>query len=267
MSVSEKIVSVIENKRDLFIDVSDKIWDYAEIRFKEFKSSELLCSVLEDEGFKVTKGVGGIETAFIASFRQGTPIIAVLGEFDALSNLNQKSKIAKEEAVIKGANGHGCGHNALGSGSLAAVVAVKEYLKDSNIQGTIRYYGCPAEEGGSGKVYMAREKVFDDVDIALTWHPSSMTAVNNFTTLACIQSYFKFHRISSHAALSPHLGRSALDAVELMDIGVNYLREHIIPEARIHYAITNTGGISPNVVQANADVLHLTYIPLNEFQN
>lgn len=261
MKVNEKILSTVESKKDIFIEVSDKIWDYAEMRFEEYKSSELLCSVLEEEGFKVKKGIAGMDTAFIASFGEGSPVIGILGEYDALSSLSQKPNTAVKEALDEGGNGHGCGHHALGAGSLAAVVAVKEYLKENNLKGTIRYYGCPAEEGGSGKVYMVREKAFEDVDIALTWHPSVINAVNNFTTLANMQAYFKFHGVSSHAAISPHLGRSALDAVELMNVGVNYLREHIIPEARVHYAITNSGGISPNVVQSSADVVYLVRAP------
>jgi aminobenzoyl-glutamate utilization protein B len=258
---------IIEKKKDTFTFLSDKIWEYAEIRFQEYKSAELLSMTLENEGFTVEKRVADIPTAFIASYGSGRPIIAILGEYDALSGLSQQKGIAKKEADISSTNGHACGHNLLGAGSLAAAVAVKDYMEENNINGTIRYYGCPGEEGGSGKAFMARAGVFADVDVALTWHPLTHNTIMSTNTLANYQVYFKFHGKSAHAAAAPHLGRSALDAVELMNIGANYLREHIVQEARIHYAITNTGGLSPNVVQAEAEVLYLIRAPkLQEVQ-
>ncbi|WP_019121461.1 M20 family metallopeptidase [Brevibacillus massiliensis] len=257
----KRISEMIEEKRDLFIQVSDQIWEYAETRFEEFRSAELLCKTLEDQGFTVERGVGGIETAFIGSYGSGAPVVAILGEYDALSGMSQKKGCAKEEPLVPGGNGHGCGHNLLGTGSLAAAVAVKQYMEENNMSGTVRYYGCPGEEGGSGKAFMAREGLFDDVDFALCWHPMGYNAIMAVDSLANYQVYFRFKGKSAHAAASPHLGRSALDAVELMNIGVNYLREHIISDARIHYAITNTGGLSPNVVQANAEVLYLVRAP------
>ncbi|CAM4152406.1 M20 family metallopeptidase [Bacillus paramycoides] len=257
----ERISKIIEGNRETFIDVSDRIWEYAEIRFEEFQSSRIICEVLEEEGFKVDCGVASMETAFIGSYGSGGPVIAILGEFDALPGLSQKRGIPTRESIEEGGNGHGCGHNLLGSGSLAAVFAVKRYMEENQIEGTIRYYGCPAEEGGSGKTIMVREGLFHDVDIALSWHPYPFNAVVSVTNLANYQVYFKFKGKASHASNAPHLGRSALDAVELMNVGVNFLREHIIPEARVHYAITNSGGTAPNVVQAEAEVLYTIRAP------
>lgn len=257
----QRISEMIEQKRDLFIQVSDCIWEYAETRFEEYRSAELLCKTLENEGFTVERGVGGIETAFIGSYGSSKPVVAILGEFDALSGLSQQKGMAKQEPIVPGGNGHGCGHNLLGSGALAAAVAVKQYMEENNIQGTVRYYGCPGEEGGSGKAFMAREGLFDDIDFALCWHPMDYNSIFSVNSLANFQVYYKFKGRSSHAAVSPHMGRSALDAVELMNIGVNYLREHLIQEARVHYAVTNAGGLSPNVVQANAEVLYLIRAP------
>lgn len=263
----DRLNELIDEKKHIFIDASDRIWEYAETRFQEFQSAQILATILEEEGFLVDRGVANIPTAFVASFGSGSPVVAILGEYDALSGMSQKKNTATKEAIVEGANGHACGHNLLGAGSLAAAVAVKSYLEENDITGTIRYYGCPGEEGGSGKTFMVREGVFNDVDIALTWHPLTHNAVWSTDTLANYQVYYKFHGKSAHAAAVPHLGRSALDAVELMNVGVNYLREHIIQEARVHYAVTNTGGVSPNVVQAEAEVLYLIRAPkLNQVQ-
>ncbi|MBX9975867.1 M20 family metallopeptidase [Cytobacillus firmus] len=256
-----RLDELIEENGEEMIKVADKIWEYAETRFEEYQSAELLASVLEKEGFKVDRGVGGIQTAFIASYGSGKPEIAILGEFDALAGLSQKSGTAVHEPVAEGGNGHGCGHNLLGTAPLAAAVAVKKYMEENNMAGTIKYYGCPGEEGGSGKTYMVREGLFEGVDCALTWHPGSFSGIFSMSSLSNYQVYFKFKGTASHAANSPHLGRSALDAVELMNVGVNYLREHIIPDARVHYSIVNTGGASPNVVQAEAEVLYLIRAP------
>jgi len=256
-----RLSQIIEEKREKLIEVSNQIWQYAETGFEEFKSAELLCKALVDEGFEVDKGVAQIETAFMGTCGSGKPVIAFLGEFDALTGLSQSGGIALPNPQQIGGNGHGCGHNLLGTGSLAAAIALRDYMQEHNIKGTVRYYGCPGEEIGGGKTFMAREGVFDDVDIALTWHPGTTNNIMSVATLACYEVYFKFKGKSAHAAASPHLGRSALDAVELMNIGVNYLREHIIPEARVHYALTNTGGSSPNVVQAEAEVLYFVRAP------
>ncbi|WP_246943136.1 M20 family metallopeptidase [Bacillus pinisoli] len=265
MRTVTEIDRFIEENRDQFIKISDQIWSIAETRFEEYQSAELLCQALEAEDFQVERGVGGIETAFIASFGSGNPVVGILGEYDALSGLSQKKQSSNKESILQNGNGHGCGHNLFGASVFAAILAVKKMMIEQNLYGTIRFYGCPGEEGGSGKTFMVREGLFDDVDVALTWHPGNFTGMFTSTTLANYQVYFKFSGTASHAANSPHLGRSALDAVELMNVGVNYLREHIIPEARIHYAIVNSGGLSPNVVQSEAEVLYLIRAPqLNE---
>ena len=261
MGVQKTISSLIEEKRDLFINLSDRVWETPELYFAERESSEALASALENEGFDVERKVAGLDTGFVASFGSGKPVIAVLGEFDALAGLSQKKGLTEHAPVNDGGNGHGCGHNLLGTGSLAAAVAVKEYMQETGLKGTIRYYGCPAEENGSGKAYMVREGLFEDVDLAFSWHPMTKPSIWHVSTLANYSVRFRFKGKSAHAAAAPHLGRSALDAVELMNVGVNYLREHMIPEARIHYAITDTGGHSPNVVQSHAEVLYLIRAP------
>ncbi|GLX69712.1 M20 family metallopeptidase [Paenibacillus glycanilyticus] len=259
--IVQAVTEAIEGKRDLFIQVSDQIWGYAETRFEEVRSAELLCRALEQEGFHVERRVAELDTGFIGSYGSGSPVIAILGEFDALASLSQEAGKASFAPVMPGANGHGCGHNLLGAGSLAAAVAVKDYFVKQGITGTIRYYGCPAEESGSGKAYMARAGLFEDVDAAFCWHPATTNVVMHMSSLANLHVHFKFAGKSAHAAAAPHLGRSALDAVELMNVGVNYLREHMISEARIHYAVTNTGGFAPNVVQAEAEVNYLIRAP------
>lgn len=259
--LSEIISGLVDEKQELFTYVSDRIWEYAETRFEEEQSADLLTKVLTREGFTVKRGVAGLDTGFIASFGSEGPVIAILGEYDALSGLSQQAGLSAFAPVVPNGNGHGCGHNLLGSASLAAAVAVKDYLRQHEIPGTIRYYGCPAEESGSGKTYMTREGVFADVDVALTWHPASFNSVPHMSSNGNIHATFRFKGRSAHAAAAPHLGRSALDAVELMNVGVNYLREHMISDARIHYAVTNTGGLAPNVVQSEAEVTYLVRAP------
>ncbi len=251
----------LNEQKEQLIDLNDKIWEYAETRFEEYKSTKALKSYLADNGFAIEDNTADIETAFVASYGKGRPVIAILAEYDALSGLSQKGGITEREALVDDGNGHGCGHNIFGSASAGAAVVVKKWLESTGREGTIQLIGCPGEEGGSGKTFMAKKGVFNDLDSALAWHPASVNAVMSVSTLANYQVYFRFKGIASHAATSPHLGRSALDAVELMNVGVNYLREHIIPEARVHYAVTNTGGNSPNVVQSNATVLYLIRAP------
>ena len=193
-----------------------------------------------------------MEHAFYAEYGSGHPVIAFLGEYDALAALSQRAGQTTKEPIIQGAPGHGCGHNCLGAGSLAAVIAVKEYLEANKKDGTIIYFGCPAEEGAGSKQFMARAGMFDNVDFVYTWHPSTKNAVESTHSNAIMGANFIFTGVSSHAGGSPHLGRSALDACELMNIGCNYLREHTIPEARIHYAYIDAGGTAPNVVQDHA---------------
>ena len=259
----EKIVECINAKADMLTRASDNIWEYAEMAFREHKSMNEICAILEAEGFKVEKGIGDVETAFSGTYGTGKPVIGILGEFDALDNLNQVAGATHKESFKEGCPGHGCGHNLFGIGSLAAAIAVKEYLKETGASGTVVYFGTPGEEGGSGKAFMAREGVFDGLDAAITWHPGSVNMASNNSSLANIQVKFKYDGISAHAAGDPQNGRSALDAVELLNIGVQFLREHMIPEARIHYAITNAGGFSPNVVQPYAEVLYLIRAPKN----
>lgn len=250
----------IEQKKEYFFHVSDQIWDFAELRYHEFQSAALQQQVLQENGFEVTAGLADISTAFVGGFGHGGPVIGLLGEFDALPNLSQQSDTAEKRPLQEGGSGHGCGHNLLGTASLWAAVAVKEYLHENNLPGTIRYYGCPAEEGGAGKAFMVRAGCFDDVDLCLSWHPGPGNGVFN-KALANARVLFQFHGVSSHAAAAPELGRSALDSVEIMSVGVNYLREHITPEARIHYAIVNAGGDAPNVVQSEAAVMYAIRAP------
>jgi aminobenzoyl-glutamate utilization protein B len=257
----QRIAELIEQKKDLFIGVSDQIWGFAEPRYEESRSAELVSDVLGREGFEVQRAAGGIPTAVVGSYGMGKPVIAILGEYDALFGLSQQKGESIKNPIVPGGSGHGCGHNLLGSGALAAAVAVRDYMAEQNLPGTVRFYGCPAEEGGGGKGFMVRNGLFDDVDAALTWHPGTINKITSQSCLATCQVYFKFKGRSSHAGGSPHLGRSALDAVELTNVGANYLREHLIPEARLHYAITNSGGISPNVVQAEAEVLYKMRVP------
>lgn len=257
----QSIAATIEAMKPEFAMLSDGIWDFAELKFEEKRSSELLAKTLEDNGFSLRRGIAGMETAFVGDFGSGKPVIAFLGEFDALAAMSQVADTAAHKALVDGAAGHGCGHNLLGVGSLMAAIALARYMKANNLQGTVRYYGCPGEEGGSGKTFMVRAGLFDDVDTALTWHPAPFNGVRSTNNLAVIEYYYRFKGIAAHAANAAHLGRSALDAVELMNVGVNFLREHMPQDCRVHYAITDTGGKAANVVQARAEVLYLIRAP------
>ncbi|MBU1080966.1 MAG: amidohydrolase, partial [Spirochaetes bacterium] len=241
--------------------LSDEIWAYAETGFEERRSAAALAAALQAEGFSIERGVAGMETAFVASYGSGSPVVALLGEYDALPSMSQEAARPERRESSPGANGHGCGHNLLGVGSLAAAIAAKDFLEATRTAGTIRYYGCPGEEFGCGKTFMTRAGLFGDVDLALTWHPSDVNAVWQARSLANLSVYFRFEGKASHAAAAPHLGRSALDAVELMNVGANYLREHVVPEARFHYAVTNPGGRAPNVVQAAAESFYYCRAP------
>lgn len=249
----EKTIANLNSKKDLYSTIAQKIWEYAEMGFQEEKSAALLQETLNKEGFTITKGVAGIPTAFIAEYGEGKPIIAVLGEYDALPGLSQEA-IAEKKSAGKAA-GHACGHHLFGTASMAAAIEVKNWLKASKKKGTIRFYGCPAEEGGSGKVYLVREGLFNDVDTALHWHPSDANDANPGSALANKSAKFRFYGVASHAGMAPEKGRSALDGVEAMDIMVNMMREHIPTDARIHYVITN-GGKAPNVVPDFAEVYY-----------
>ena len=257
------IEDFIDKNGEEYISVSDSIWEYAELAFHEYRSAKLLMKELSKKGFEVESGLAGIPTAFkgSASFGTGKPVMGILGEFDALSSLSQEAGLTKKREIVKGGAGHGCGHCALGAGSLAAAIAVKEYLREFKKDGTIIYFGCPAEEGAGSKQFMARAGVFDGVDFVYTWHPSTKNMVEAVHSNAIMGANFTFDGVSSHAGATPYLGRSALDACELMSVGCNYLREHVIPEARIHYAYIDAGGTAPNVVQDHAVVRYEVRAP------
>ncbi len=255
----KQIERLIDRQSAEFSKVSKEIWGYAELGYHEEKSSALLQSELKKAGFQMETGVADEPTAFIASYGSGKPVIAMLGEFDALPGLSQAA-VPDRSPVADGAPGHGCGHNLLGSGAALAAVAVKEYMDANHVQGTLRYYGTPAEEGGSGKVYMVRAGLFKDVDVVLQWHPSDRNAVGNGGALAITSAKFKFHGIAAHAAMAPDRGRSALDAVMLMGNGIEFLREHVPANTRMHYIISN-GGLAPNIVPDTAELYLMARSP------
>ena len=250
-------IDAIDEKSLVFTSLSDEIWEYAELSLKEYKSTEAYIRTLGELGFSVERNVAGIPTAFLGRWGEGRPIIGILGEFDALSGLSQVGGATERVEAVKGGSGHGCGHNMLGAGALAAAYGVKRYLEETGGSGTVIFFGTPGEEGGAGKAFMAKEGIWYDLDLALTWHPSDVNEVTTGTCNSCIQTLYKFRGVASHAAGDPENGRSALDAVELMNIGVQYLREHTKDDARIHYAIVDGGGLSPNVVQPTASVLYM----------
>ncbi|MCQ2400693.1 MAG: amidohydrolase [Lachnospiraceae bacterium] len=253
-------IEEIERKRKTITELSDYVWDNPETAFTEFKSAAYIEEALKAEGFTVEDNLADIKTAFKGTFGSGYPVIGILGEFDSLSGLEQES--GKSVKSPDGHScGHGCGHNLIAGGTFGAVLGIKKYLEESGKPGTVIYFGCPGEEGGSGKTFMAGAGVFDGTDVALTYHPSDISEIKENGSLANVQVLYKFDGVAAHAGAKPHLGRSALDAVELMNTGANFLREHIIQEARLHYAITDAGGYSPNVVQAHAEVLYLIRAP------
>ena len=255
--LKKNALASVDANAEIYNGISDSIWDDPELSLKEHHAAALYCDALEKLGFTVQKNLCGIETAFSGSYGSGHPVIGILGEFDALSGLSQKSGVAVPQSITPGGNGHGCGHNMLGAGSLAAAAAVKTYLESTGKPGTVIFYGCPGEEGGAGKAYMAREGLWYGLDAALTWHPGDVNENSTGTNNSCIQVLYKFKGVAAHAAGDPYNGRSALDAVELMNVGVQFLREHMTDDCRIHYAITDAGGISPNVVQSKASVLYM----------
>ena len=258
----DRISELVEKQKDTYTSMADEIWGYAEPRFQEYESSRVQQEYLASRGFSIRADLAGEKTAFIAEWGSGKPVLAFLGEFDALSSLQQEADCTERRPIAGKTDGHGCGHHLLGTTSVAAVDALKSYMEEKDLKGTIRYYGCPAEENAGGKAYLVRDGYFDDCDIAITWHPYTMNKVmKGGFHLANFRAFFTFHGISSHAAGAPELGRSALDAVEIMDIGVNYMREHMIDAARVHGAITNSGGIAPNVIPAEAQILYAIRAP------
>ena len=256
-NLKKAALASVEENAAMYQQLSDTIWEHPELSLKETASAAVYCEKLRELGFRVEQGLCGIETAFSGSYGKGCPVIGILGEFDALSGLSQKAGVSEPEALVPGGCGHGCGHNLLGAGSLAAAVAVKRYLELSGAEGTVIFYGCPGEEGGSGKAFMARENVWRDLDAALCWHPGDVNEVRTGTNNSSIQVLYHFKGVAAHAAGEPHQGRSALDAVELMNVGVQFLREHMTDDCRVHYSILDAGGVSPNVVQAHASVLYM----------
>jgi len=249
----------INNHQQQFEKIALQIWDIAEVGYQEYQSSSLLKESLAKEGFRIENNVANIPTAFIAEYGEGSPVIGILGEFDALPGLAQSASPYKEKYKDNIA-GHACGHHLFGAGSAWASVVVKEWLSSNNQTGTIRFYGTPAEEGGSGKVYMAREGLFDDVDVVLHWHPSSQNHARPRTSNSNKSAKFSFEGISAHAAGAPDKGRSALDGVESMNMMVNLMREHMPQDSRIHYVITK-GGLAPNVVPDEAEVYYYVRHP------
>lgn len=245
-------IAAVDSRQEELKAVNKAIWEFAEVGLEERKSSALLVSKLKQAGFDVKTGVSHMPTSFVASFGSGKPIIGILAEYDALPGLSQKVE-PERTPVVKGAPGHGCGHSGLGTGALGAALAVKAAMEKHNLKGTLRLYGTPAEETLIGKVYMLLDGQFDDLDVCLHWHPAAKTGVWAGSSKAAASVKFTFHGVAAHAAGSPDKGRSALDAVELMNVGVNFMREHIKEDARLHYVITDGGG-APNVVPSTATV-------------
>jgi len=255
----DNVIEWLEERQGRFVQMADTIWANPEVALTEHKACTLQADDLAQDGFTISRNIGDLPTAFMAEWGAGGPIIGFLGEYDALPGLSQERQDTQQPIVVDGP-GHGCGHNLLGTAALAAASVVRTWLEATGTPGTVRYYGCPAEETCEGKVYMARAGVFDDLDLAITWHPGSVNSVWAGSSLAVNNVKFRFRGRTAHAAANPESGRSALDAVELMNIGANYLREHMIEAARIHYVITNGGG-APNVVPDDCEVWYFIRSP------
>lgn len=255
----QDVIKSIDGKYDQYSAAAKKIWDFSEVGFQEVQSSALLQQMLKDAGFTVQSNIAGIPTAFTATYGSGKPMVGILGEYDALPGISQEA-VPEPKPIPGKAAGHACGHHLFGVASAASAIAVKDWLIANKKSGTIRFYGTPAEEGGSGKVYMVREGMFNDVDVVINWHPSSQNSASYGSSLANKNGKFRFYGVASHAAAAPERGRSALDGVEAMDNMVNMLREHVPQETRIHYVITR-GGEAPNVVPAFAEVYYYVRNP------
>lgn len=252
----ESYLNTIDERSEAVCALSDFLWEHPETSFKEVESSKAIEDFLEKEGFEVKRGLGVLPTAFTATYGSGSPHLGILAEYDALSGLSQEAGIAEPKPIPGKSTFHGCGHNLFAAGSVAAALAVKKYLEKTG-RGSITLFGCPAEEGGGGKVFLVRDGFFNEIDAVVSWHPESMYMVRTRPALANVKVLYRFSGTPSHAAVDPELGRSALDALELMSVGVNYLREHMPATARIHYALLDTGGASPNVVQSHAEVYYM----------
>jgi aminobenzoyl-glutamate utilization protein B len=258
-TTKDGLARYLDGQTEHLSQVAMEIWDLAELGYQETRSAELLAEELEAHGFSVERGVAGIPTAFVASYGSGHPIVGILGEYDALPGINQ-DRVPERRPIEGKDRGHACGHNLFGTASAAAAIAASEWLKATGSAGTIRFYGTPAEEGGSGKVYMVRAGLFDDTDVVLTWHPSDRNDASPGSNLAVKSAMFRFRGVSAHAAAAPDRGRSALDGVEAMDYMTNLLREHVPQETRIHYVIT-AGGEAPNVIPDYAEVYYYVRHP------
>ena len=255
--MKHSIYDYIQSRAEDFIGVSDRIWEFAELSLNEYKSVECYLDFLRKEGFAIREQVANVPTAFAASYGSGSPRIGILAEYDALSSLSQRAGVAEKDPLVPGGHGHGCGHNLLSAGSLAAAVTIKKLIELGHLQGTVVFYGCPGEEGCAGKSFMARDGEFRDLDAAITWHPGDTNEVTTGSNAACLQYLYSFQGQTAHAAGDPHLGRSALDAAELMNVGVQFLREHMRKCESVHYSFLDVGGPSPNVVQPTASVLYM----------
>ena len=258
--VKKTAIGWIDGNKATYEEVARYIWDNPELSLVEFKSTAKLQEYLVKNGFKIEKGVTGMPTAFVATWGSGKPVIGFLAEFDALPGLSQEPGVATKKPIIPGGPGHGCGHNIFGAASATAAIATKVAMEKNDIKGTVKVFGSPAEETLVGKIFMARDGVFDGTDIMMSWHPGDTNIAPNVSNLAMTSVKFQFKGKSAHAAVAPEAGRSALDAVELMNIAMNYMREHVIQEARIHYVITK-GGEVPNVVPAEAEVWYFFRSP------
>lgn len=252
----EDYLKVIDEKGSVFCGISDALWENPEIPFQEYEAAKLITKTLEDEGFTVTRGVAGMPTAFTATYGSGSPKLGILAEYDALSGMSQVGCVTEKESIPGVDAGHGCGHNLFAGGSVAAAFAVKAYIEKTG-KGSITLFGCPAEEGGGGKVFMARDGIFDGIESVVSWHPEAMNMVRTRPALANVKVDYAFEGIAAHAGAAPHRGRSALDAVELMNVGCNFLREHMELTSRVHYAILDAGGTAPNQVQSHAVVRYM----------
>lgn len=252
----EQHLDIIDREKEKLCAVADALWENPETALGEYAAEELITGVLDDYGFSVTRGVAGIPTAFTATFGSGYPHLGVLAEYDGLPGMSQMEGVTERQPIPGKDTNHGCGHNLFAGGSIGAALAVKDYIEKTGI-GRITLFGCPGEEGGGGKVFMAREGVFSDVDSVVSWHPERMYMVRTRPALANVKINYAFEGIAAHAGGAPHKGRSALDAVELMNIGANFLREHMELTSRVHYAILDAGGEAPNMVQSHAVVQYL----------
>jgi aminobenzoyl-glutamate utilization protein B len=251
--VRRSLLQSIDARAQRYGDMSRQIWEFAELGYKETQSAQVLREELRAAGFRIEEAVAGMPTAFVATWGTGKPVIGLMGEFDALPGLSQDTVPEQKPRLAGGGAGHGCGHNLFGVASTAAAIAVKQQLEARTLPGTVRFYGTPAEEGGNGKVYMVRAGLFDDVDVALHWHPNDRNVASRTSTLAVISAKFRFKGIAAHAASAPDRGRSALDAVMITTHAVDLLREHIPQESRLHYVITR-GGVAPNIVPEAAEI-------------